>query len=98
MKDKTMIKIAYEALQNKEKMTLKQIMTAVSKELKPTWKTERPNLSVEEITNIKLGELHKLLTISGLFLRLKDSSWTLIEKYSPEEIKALKLQVQEQLN
>ncbi|MCP4336938.1 MAG: DNA-directed RNA polymerase subunit delta [Mycoplasma sp.] len=98
MNEKTMLKIAYKVLKEKEKMTLKQIMSAVEKELKPIWKTERPEMLVDDILKIKIGELHKLLTIDGKFLRLKDSSWTLIERYSPDEIKNIKMQVQEQLD
>ncbi len=98
MKELSMVEIAYNALKEKEKMTLKQIMAVVEKELKPKWKAERPKMLVDEIITIKIGELHKLLTINGQFLRLKDSSWTLVEHYTPAQVKALKVQVQEQLD
>ncbi len=92
---RTILDIAYEELTKKEKMTLKQLFDVVSKELKPRWKQEQPSLTVPELEKLKLGEMYKLLTIAGKFLRLKDGSWTLIEKYSPEEAGQLKLQVVE---
>ncbi|CAM9147056.1 DNA-directed RNA polymerase subunit delta [Mycoplasma marinum] len=88
---KTMLDIAYESLQDVEKQTLKQLYAIVAKELKPRWKEEQSHLSVPEIEKSKLGELYKLLTVDGRFLRTKEGSWTLVEKFTFEERKTLKL-------
>ncbi len=95
---RTMLDISYEVLAQTDKQTLKQIYTAVAKELKPRWKEEQSNLSVPEIETNKLGELYKLLTVDGRFLRTKEGSWTLIEKFTIEERKSLKLQVKDTLD
>ncbi|TCG10646.1 DNA-directed RNA polymerase subunit delta [Mycoplasma todarodis] len=95
---RTMLDITYEILSEVDKQTLKQIYAVVAKELKPRWKEEQSHLSVPEIETNKLGELYKLLTVDGRFLRTKEGSWTLVEKYTIEERKALKLQVKDTLD
>ncbi len=95
---RTMLDISYEILRETEKQTLKQIYAVVAKELKPRWKEEQSNLTVPEIKRIKLGELYKLLTLDGRFLRTKEGSWTLVERYTLEERKSLKLQIKETLD
>ncbi len=94
----TMLSVAYEFLETKEEATFTQIWKEVIKKMKPLWKVHFPTLLIKDIEDKKISELHTLLTVDGRFTKTKKDVWVLIENYTYEEVKQMKVNVGESLD
>lgn len=90
MKNKSMLEVAEVFLRTNKETTFNQLWLEISKQLKAHWKTEDKSISVPELEFKKRGELYKLLTLDGKFLRLRNSKWVLVEDYSFDDAMKLK--------
>jgi fructose-bisphosphate aldolase class II len=95
---KTILDISYSELKEKNFLTFDQLWEIVDKELSASWIEVFPNLDEKNIKKKKKGELYKLLCIDGRFIKNKEDQWSLIEKYTFDEVQKLKAFVKEELD
>lgn len=64
--------------ENKERVfTFQEIFEKVEQTLKDEWnKNNNKSLNKEQMTENKMGEIYKLLTIDGRFIRHEDGTWS----------------------
>ncbi|AAT27611.1 DNA-directed RNA polymerase subunit delta [[Mycoplasma] mobile] len=74
----TTIDVIMKAFQNEESLNFEGIFSFLEKEFKPLWEQEATtkNITYENLLVKKRGEVYKLLTIHGDFVKLKENKWT----------------------
>ena len=92
---KLMLTVAFEFLDNKEQATFKQIFDEVKKELKTHWKKSFPTLTADQIDVKKKGELFTYLSTDGRFVMTDNTHWGLVQNFSFDDIKKMRVNVGE---
>ena len=84
-KNKTMVALAKEYLEETKNDTFLKIFAFVSSHLKEVWKDQMPASSISEIESIKKSELFIKLSILIEFVKLTNGKWTLSKFLSQSE-------------
>lgn len=92
---KLMLTLTFEFLKEKKKATFKQIFEKVSKELKKQWIENSPREQIHKIENKKRGELFTYLTTDGRFVMPSKTHWSLVENFSVDDIKKMRVNIGE---
>lgn len=95
----TILEVAVIFLKSKEEKvaTFKQIWGEVNKEKRKQWKAESPKNLIKDIESAKRAELYTLLTVSGQFIKTENDKFGLVENYTFNEVKKMKVSVSEEL-
>lgn len=74
----TTINLIENSFKNEDILDFKEIFKVLENEFRPSWELEasKKEISYEDLLTKKRGEIYKLLTIHGDFVKLKDNKWT----------------------
>ncbi|MGL4343034.1 MAG: DNA-directed RNA polymerase subunit delta [Metamycoplasmataceae bacterium] len=76
---KTILSIINDVIHKREgeEISFEEIYEQVEMHLMDKWKIQFQNSTLDEIKETKKGEVYKILTVEGSFLRTPEGKWTL---------------------
>lgn len=92
-----MLDVAYDFLKKKESVNFTTLFDHVAEEMKPLWKERFPTVLLKDIYQDKAAEFYTWLSIDGRFIRDNANNWSLIDRYTFDEVKKIRINIGEKV-